>query len=77
MPSSTTGWYTLTDDEFRYYPGLSMTGVLSPHVTFAWHFHAVPSTVGTDFRLIDGFWPSFKPLGLSLRNSAAVARQPA
>ena len=72
VPSSTTGWYTLTDDEVRYYPGLSMTGVLSPHVTFAWHFHAVPSTVGTDFRLVDGFWPSFKPLGLSLRNSAAV-----
>ena len=72
VPSSTTGWYTLTDDEVRYRPGISMAGVLSPHVTFAWRFHAVPSTVGTNFRLTDGFWPSFKPLGLSLRNSAAV-----
>jgi hypothetical protein len=71
VPSGTSGWYTLTDDEYRYHPGLSLTGVLSPHVTFAWHFYAVPSTVGTNFRLTDGFWPTFQPLGLSLRNSAA------
>ncbi len=71
VPSSKTGWYTLTDDESRYYPGLSLSGILSPRATFAWHFYAVPSTVGTNFRLTDGFWPSFQPLGLSLRNSAA------
>jgi hypothetical protein len=72
VPSGTTGWYTLTDDEYRYRPGLNLSGVLSPHVTFGWHFHAVPSTVGSDFRLTDGFWPSLQPLGLSLRNSAAA-----
>lgn len=66
-----TGWYTLTDNESRYYPGLNFSGILSPRVTFTWHFHAVPSTVGTSFRLTDGFWPSVRPLGLSLRNSAA------
>jgi hypothetical protein len=71
VATSTTGWYTLTDDEYRYYPGLSLNRVLSPRATFAWHFYAVPSTVGTDFRLTDGFWPSFQPEGLSLTNSAA------
>lgn len=71
VSTSRTGWYTLTDDESRYYPGLSFSGILSPRVTFAWHFYAVPSTVGTDFRLTDGFWPSFQPEGLSLSNSAA------
>lgn len=70
IPTSKSGWYTLTDDEYRYYPGLSFSGILSPRVTFAWHFYAVPSTVGTEFRLTDGFWPSFVPLGLSLTNSA-------
>ena len=70
VPSRKTGWYTLTDDESRYYPGLSFSSILSPRVTFAWHFHAVPSTVGTNFRLSDGFWPSFQPEGLSLTNSA-------
>jgi hypothetical protein len=72
VPSRKTGWYTLTDDESRYYPGLSFSSILSPRVTYAWHFYAVPSTVGTDFRLTDGFWPSFQPAGLSLTNSAAA-----
>jgi hypothetical protein len=71
VSSSKTGWYTLTDDESRYYPGLNFSGILSPRVTFAWHFYAVPSTVGSDFRLTDGFWPSFLPEGMSLTNSAA------
>lgn len=31
----------------------------------------MPSTVGTNFRLTDGFWPSFQPEGLSLTNRAA------
>jgi hypothetical protein len=70
VASSKTGWYTLTDDEYRYYPGLSFGSILSPRVTFAWHFYAVPSTVGTNFRLTDGFWPSLQPQGLSLTNSA-------
>jgi hypothetical protein len=70
IPSRKTGWYTLTDDESRYYPGLSFSGILSPRVTFAWRFYAVPSTVGTNFRLTDGFWPSFQPEGLSITNSA-------
>jgi len=71
VPSSKTGWYTLTNDESRYRPGLSFSHILSPRVTFDWHFYAVPSTVGSNFRLIDGFWPSFQPEGLSLTNSAA------
>jgi hypothetical protein len=71
VTSGKTGWYTLTDDEYRYRPGQSFSNVLSPRVTFAWRFYAVPSTVGTDFRLTDGFWPSFQPEGLSLTNSAA------
>jgi hypothetical protein len=71
VASRKTGWYTLTDDEHRYRPGLSFAGVLSPRATFAWHFHAVPSTVGTGFRLTYGFWPSLRPEGLSLTNSAA------
>lgn len=71
VSTSKTGWYTLTDDEHRYYPGVSFIGILSPRATFAWHFYAVPSTVGTSFRLTDGFWPSFQPEGLSLTNRAA------
>lgn len=71
VASRKTGWYTLTDDEHRYRPGLSFKGILSPRTTFAWHFHAVPSTVGTNFRLTDGFWPFLRPAGLSLTNSAA------
>jgi hypothetical protein len=70
IPSSKSGWYTLTDDDYRYHPGLSFGAVLSPRVTFAWRFFAVPSTVGSDFRLTDGFWPSFQPQGLTITNSA-------
>lgn len=70
------GWYTLTADVTRYYPGVSFSGVLSPRATLAWRFYANPGAVtGPFFPLAAGFMVSFTPQQLTLKNQASPGTQ--
>jgi hypothetical protein len=64
---SGAGWYTLTVDASRYYPGISFPGtILTPRATLSWHFYASPGQT----QAAPVYLATLVPQDLSMANKA-------
>lgn len=62
------GWYTMTVDASRYYPGLTFPStILTPRATLSWHFYASP----TQTQAAPVYLTALVPQGVSMTNEAA------
>ena len=65
---ASAGWYTMTVDARRYYPGLTFpAAILTPSDTLSWHFYASPGQT----QAAPVYLASLVPQGLSMANQAA------
>jgi hypothetical protein len=65
---TSAGWYTMTVDARRYYPGISFPStILTPSATLSWHFRASPGQT----QAAPVYLATLVPQSLSMTNKAA------